>query len=100
MWTDEYQKALCELIDYLSNPQVLGYPDLYEHFVLHCDASQEGLGVVLYQRQRGKLVVIPYESRTLTSPEKKLPSSLRKGTMSIMHHHSLCTRRERTLSHM
>uniref|UniRef100_A0A8C2HM53 Gypsy retrotransposon integrase-like protein 1 n=1 Tax=Cyprinus carpio TaxID=7962 RepID=A0A8C2HM53_CYPCA len=69
-WTDEHQKALCELIDYLSNPPVLGYPDLDDPFVLHCDASQEGLGAVLYQRQRGKLVVIAYGSRTLTPPEK------------------------------
>ncbi|KAL0184295.1 hypothetical protein M9458_019991, partial [Cirrhinus mrigala] len=69
-WTDEHQKVLSELIDCLSNPPVLGYPDLNELFVLHCDASQEGLGAVLYQRQGGKLVVIAYGSRAITPPEK------------------------------
>lgn len=39
-------------------------------FVLHTDASQEGLGAVLYQRQNGTMVVIGYGSRTLTPPEK------------------------------
>ncbi|KAJ8014395.1 hypothetical protein DPEC_G00039780 [Dallia pectoralis] len=34
------------------------------------DGLREGLGAVLYQRQRGKLVVIAYGSRTLTPPEK------------------------------
>lgn len=58
MWTDEHQKVLCELIDCLSNPPMLGYPERNEPFVLHCDASQESLGAVLYQRQGGKLVVI------------------------------------------
>ena len=38
--------------------------------MLHCDASQEGLGAVLYQRQHSKLVVIGYGSRTLTPAEK------------------------------
>lgn len=38
--------------------------------MLHCDASQEGLGAVLYQRQQGKLVVIGYGSRTRTAPGK------------------------------
>ncbi|KAI5106078.1 hypothetical protein C0J45_3775, partial [Silurus meridionalis] len=69
-WTEEHQKVLCELVDCLSNPPVLGYPDLNEPFVLHCDASQEDLGAVLYQRQGGKLVVITYGSRTLTASEK------------------------------
>lgn len=49
---------------------MLGYPDFEEPFILYCDASQEGLGVVLYQQQRGRLVVIAYGSRTLSNPEK------------------------------
>lgn len=49
---------------------MLGYPNFEEPFILHCDASQERLGAVLYQRQQGKLVVIAYGSRALTNPEK------------------------------
>lgn len=69
-WTSSHQEGLNSLIDKLTVPPILGYPDLTEPFILHCDASQEGLGAVLYQRQKGKMVVIGYGSRTLTPPEK------------------------------
>lgn len=58
------------LTDLLFQPPILGYPDYEQPFILHCYASQEGLGAMLYQRQQGKLVVIAYGSRTLTAPEK------------------------------
>ncbi|XP_063076055.1 uncharacterized protein LOC134466088 [Engraulis encrasicolus] len=45
-WTDEHSAVLCQLIDHLSSPPVLGYPNFEEPFVLHCDASQEGLGAI------------------------------------------------------
>lgn len=50
----------------------MGYPDYSKSFVLHCDASQEGLGAVLHQEQEEKLhlKVIAYGSRTLTPAEK------------------------------
>ena len=69
-WSPDHQQVLCRLIDFLSEPPVLGYPDYEQPFTLHCDASQVGLGAVLYQRQKGKLVVIAYGSRTLTVPER------------------------------
>lgn len=70
VWTQEHAQVLCKLVDFLLQPPVLGYPDFEQPFLLHCDASQEALGVVLYQRQLRKLRVIAYGSRTLTSPEK------------------------------
>lgn len=69
-WADEHQRALERLIDMLSNPPVLTYPDFDLPFVLHTDASEQGLGAVLYQRQGGKLRVIAYGSRTLTPAEQ------------------------------
>ncbi|XP_035264283.1 uncharacterized protein LOC118222647 [Anguilla anguilla] len=69
-WTEEHQQVLEELVDCLTNPPVLGYPDFTQPFILHCDASQEGLGAVLYQRQSGNMVVIGYGSRTLSPAEK------------------------------
>lgn len=50
---------------------MLGYPVLNEPFVLHCDASQEGLGAVRYQSQGGKLVVISYRLRASQEPPEK-----------------------------
>ena len=65
-WTDNHQQVLCYLIDKLSSPPILGYPDFNDPFVLHTDASQAGLGAVLYQRSHGKLRVIACRgSRTL-----------------------------------
>ncbi len=48
----------------------MAYPDFKKPYVLHVDASEEGLGAVLYQRQGGKLRVVGYGSRTLTPAEK------------------------------
>ena len=45
-WTEEHQKVHCQLIEYLQSPPLLGYPDFEKPFVLHCDASQEGLSAV------------------------------------------------------
>ena len=48
----------------------MAFPDFTKPFVLHTDASQEGLGDILYQEQDGKLRVLGYASRTLTPSEK------------------------------
>lgn len=69
-WSDDHHQVLCHLVDKLSSPPILGCPDLNEPFVLHTDASQAGLGSVLYQRSQGKLRVIAYGSTTLSPAEK------------------------------
>lgn len=69
-WTEEHHQVVCHLVDKLSSPPVLSYPDFYQPFVLHTDASQDGLGAVLYQQREDKLKVIAYGSRTLTAPER------------------------------
>ncbi len=70
-WTRSHQEVLNQLVEALTKPPVLGYPDVTQPFVLHCDASQVGLGAVLYQRQQGKMRVIAYGSRTLSPSEKR-----------------------------
>lgn len=69
-WTEEHQQILEKLIDCLVEPPILGFPDFNRSFILHTDASQQGLGAVLYQEQEGKLCVIAYASRTLTKAER------------------------------
>lgn len=81
-WAEEHQKALDQLIHILSNPPVLGYPDFDLPFVLHTDASEQGLGAVLYQRQGGKLRVIAYGSRTLTPAERNY--NLHSGKLEFL----------------
>ena len=70
VWKSEYRGIVDELLEHLKNPPVMAYPDFEKPFVLHCDASETGLGAVLYQEQDEKLRVIKYASRTLTPAEK------------------------------
>lgn len=70
VWTVKHQEVVSRLIEMLTNPPILAYPNFELPFVLHTDASNDGLGAVLYQRQDGKLRVIGYGSRTLTPAER------------------------------
>ena len=49
----------------------MAYPNFEEPFLLHTDASETGLGAVLYQEQNSVLWVIAYGSRTLSPSERK-----------------------------
>ena len=69
-WKQEHQEILEMMIDYLQSPEVIAYPDFNLPFFLHTDASNQGLGAVLYQTQNGKDRVISYGSRTLSEAEK------------------------------
>ena len=69
-WKEIHQKVLEILLDKLVNPPIMAYPDFSKPFLLHTDASQEGLGAVLYQQQQDKLRVIAYASRTLNQAEQ------------------------------
>ena len=70
LWTEVHQKVLDTLIKKLVNPPIMAYPNFADPFILHTDASETGLGAVLYQRQKGVLRVIAYGSRTLSPAEK------------------------------
>ena len=48
----------------------MAYPNFSDPLILNTDASEVGLGAVLYQRQNGSLRVIAYGSRTLSPSEK------------------------------
>ena len=52
---------------------ILAYVDFKAPFILHTDASGDGLGAVLYQVQEGKQRVIAYASRSLTKSERNYP---------------------------
>lgn len=73
-WTEIHQEILDKIVNELTNPPIMAYPDLKKPFILHVDASKEGLGAGLYQRQDGALRVIAYGTRTLTAAERNLHS--------------------------
>ena len=70
-WSQECQIAFDELKRRLVTPPVLAYPNFDVDFVLETDASHQGLGAVLSQRQEdGRLHPIAYASRALSGAEK------------------------------
>ena len=68
--TDIHQQSLETFIGHLTNPPLMAYPDYEKPFIVRTDASKDGLGAVLYQRQNGKTRVIAYASRALTPAER------------------------------
>ena len=76
-WKEEHQQVTESLIDIITSFKVMSYPDYNKPFVLHTDASYDGLGAVLYQRseEEDTLKVIGFASRSLRQSEKNYHSS-------------------------
>ena len=81
-WREEHQEILESMINYLQSPEVIAYPDFNLPFFLHTDASNQGLGAVLYQTQEGKDRVISFGSRTLSEAEKNY--NLHSGKLEFL----------------
>ncbi|GJY63661.1 putative reverse transcriptase domain-containing protein [Tanacetum coccineum] len=66
---EEHLKAILELLkkeELYANAPILALPQGAENFIVYCDASHKGLGVVLMQNEK----VIAYASRQLKIHEK------------------------------
>lgn len=71
IWGEEQQAAFRELIDRVTSPPVLCYPDYKKTFQLRTDASKLGLGAVLCQRQtNGEYRVVAFGSRSMKRAEE------------------------------
>ena len=64
------REILSVLIERITSPPILVYPEYDKSFVVHTDVSQDGLGAVLHQKQSDVMRVIAYASRTLIPAEK------------------------------
>ena len=71
--TELEQTAFHKLKEKFANPPVLAYADYRQSFNLHTDASNSGVGTVLYQNQ-GLDRVIAYASKSLKPAEKNYPA--------------------------
>ncbi|GJW05024.1 reverse transcriptase domain-containing protein [Tanacetum coccineum] len=65
-WGEKQEESFRTLKDNLCNAPILSLPNRVEDFMVYCDASNQGLGCVLMQRDK----VIAYASRQLKSHEK------------------------------
>ena len=75
-WGSLQQQATEGLIDIITSFQVMSYPDFEKPFVLHTDASYDGLGSVLYQKsEEDELKVVGFASRTLRPSERNYHST-------------------------
>ena len=72
-WEPEQQEAFETLQKLCTEYPILAYADFKAPFVLHTDASGDGLGAVLYQVQDGQKRVIAYASRSLSKSERNYP---------------------------
>jgi hypothetical protein len=79
-WTLEETKAFEQLKDVMHKAPVLTTPDFTKTFIVECDASRNGIGVVLMQEGRP----LAFESRPLKG--KDLHKSIyEKQMMEILH---------------
>lgn len=76
-WRAEHRDVVAKLVDMLTNPPILAYPDFDLPFILHTDVSNEGLGAVLYQRQDNKFAIHWVRFKNSSSCRKKLSPPLR-----------------------
>ncbi|GJS25919.1 putative reverse transcriptase domain-containing protein [Tanacetum coccineum] len=67
IWGKEQESAFQFLKQKLCEAPILALPEGNDNFVIYCDASLQGLGAVLMQREKA----IAYASRQLTKPHKK-----------------------------
>lgn len=71
-WTEECEIAFETLKERLTSAPVLTFADFGKPFILHVDASNEGLGAVLSQDVEGQTRVVAYASRRLRPTEKNM----------------------------
>ncbi|CAM4646851.1 unnamed protein product [Caretta caretta] len=70
----DVKRAFREIITCLTHAPVLVFADPSEPFILHTDASLEGLGAVLYQEVEGKCKPVAFASRGLSDSETRYPT--------------------------
>ncbi len=86
MWEKEQELAFQALKDALTSAEMLAYPDHTKPFFLHTDASMEGLGVCLMQRdaQNPKFFhPVGYASRALLDRETRYTITELEGLVVV-----------------
>lgn len=78
VWTPEAESAFQEIKLRIASAPVLASPNFDEPFYIQTDASDVGLGAVLFQKLNGSEHPIAFASRTLTTAERKYSATERE----------------------
>jgi transposase InsO family protein len=71
VWTKEHTKAYDTLKKALLSSQILSYPDFAKPFKVGTDASDKGLGAILYQEDEfNKILYVAFAARSLSEGER------------------------------
>jgi hypothetical protein len=70
VWTSKCEESFQIIKKKLTTTPVLTLPDIYQYFIVFCDASGQGLGCVLMQNEK----VIAYASHLLKPHEQNYPT--------------------------
>lgn len=73
-WNQTCSEAFRKIVHCLTNAPVLAFADSTKPYVLHVDASANGLGAVLNQEYLEGLRPVAYASRKLSSTEQRYPT--------------------------
>lgn len=72
-WTPDCDEAFKKIKDCLTNAPVLAFADPTKPYILHVDASFDGLGAVLNQEYPEGLRPVAFASRKLSASERNYP---------------------------
>lgn len=83
-WSTECENAFMKLKEILTEAPVLRLPDFERPFIIEVDASQNGIGACLMQREDesnkdSQLMPVGYASKLFTKNERKLPTNTREA---------------------
>ena len=80
-WNNEQKQSFTKLKEKLINAPILKYPDFSKEFIIRTDASYEGIGGVLLQKDESEIEhPIHFISRSLTKAEKNYGITDLEGT--------------------
>ncbi|KAK9739006.1 Integrase core domain [Popillia japonica] len=83
IWTPEADKAFQEIKTALTTAPVLASPDFSQPFLINCDASDTGVGAVLYQAADGIEHPVAYASKNLNAAQRKY-STTEKELLAVI----------------
>ncbi|CDH61439.1 hypothetical protein RO3G_15169 [Lichtheimia corymbifera JMRC:FSU:9682] len=78
LWTEEQTKSLNALKQALAKNVLLHFPDFDQPFYVATDASNYGIGAVLFQKIKGKNCYVSFMARALNPSERKYSTTKRE----------------------